>query len=748
MNIDQETLHSVASNYLAAGLCALPAIRAEKRPAVGRWKRYRNKLPTEAELSAWFANEPDAVCILCGSVSGNTEIIDFDAGGELFSAWCDRIPAELLERLVVERTPSGGFHVAYRCDTEICGNLKLAQRQNGGKVVTLIETRGEGGLFLCAPTPGYEVIQGDLCRPPLLSEAERDILLRTAWELNEYVPPVVDGSQHSPPVSQTSPLSVGQSNCLSNNADRPGDDFNHRGDVRAVLRKHGWALAQSGENEYWRRPGKASGWSATLKDGVFYIFSTNAAPFEPNRAYSPFAAYALLEHSGDYAAAASALRSEGYGSDATLSGDVDLTYLIGGDEGEGERPGPCVLDPGPFPEHLLRVPGFISEAIDYDLATATRPQPILALAGAICLQAVLAARKVRDERGNRTNLYCVGIAEAGAGKDHARKNNKKILFHAGLDGLEGNEELASDAGLVTAVEQQPAVLFQLDEFGRLLRTIGDPKKAPHLFNLLGTLMKLYSSADTIFRSKAYADAKRNKVIDQPCVSLYGTTVPEHFFESLTADSLSDGFVARLLVFESHSRPPRRYARQCDVPEPIIARARAWGTFQTSGNLNAEHPEPTVVPYIGEARQVFDAFAERIDVELARRDVDGRSLWTRAEEKACRLALAYACSVSHQHPEIDRAAAEWACELSEYLTRRTLFTAHEWIADGVFDGRQKRVLRVIRHAGRLTRNNLCIKTRWLSQRERHEVIENLKETRQIREIETQTKGRPRVEYEAR
>ena len=81
------------------------------------------------------------------------------------------------------------------------------------------------------------------------------------------------------------------------------------------LQRHGWALAKAGDNEYWRRPGKTSGWSATLKDGVFYVFSSSAAPFEQNRAYSPFSVYAMLEHGGDFAAAASALRGQGFGDD-------------------------------------------------------------------------------------------------------------------------------------------------------------------------------------------------------------------------------------------------------------------------------------------------------------------------------------------------------------------------------------------------------------------------------------------------
>ena len=183
----------------------------------------------------------------------------------------------------------------------------------------------------------------------------------------------------------------------------------------------------------------------------------------------------------------------------------------------------------------------MADVMAHNLATAHRPQPVLALAGAITLQAVLAGRKVRDERGNRTNLYAVGVAPSGAGKDHARKVSKNVLFHAGLDALEANEDLASDAGLVSALEINQASLFQFDEFGRFLRTIGDAKKAPHLYNVLTALMKLYSSADTVFKGKAYADAKRNKVIDRPCAVVYGTTVPEHFFESLTADALADGF---------------------------------------------------------------------------------------------------------------------------------------------------------------------------------------------------------------
>lgn len=316
------SLATAASAYQAGGLCVLPASKADKRPAIGSWKTYQQRLPTSDEVAAWFANPHSACCLVCGAVSGHLELIDFDCAGEAFASWSELVQVEapgLLDRLVVETSPSGGWHVVYRCAGPVGGNHKLAQRREDlegpaevvrfGKayqprqdregrwhiLLTTIETRGEGGLFLCAPSPGYQLMQGDFTDLPVLAPTERELLLRCAWTLNQVPPEVVDGQ-------------TGGSGRL-----RPGDDFNARGDLPELLRGHGWTLVRDGANQHWCRPGKTAGTSATLKDRVLYVFSSNAAPFEANRAYSPFAAYALLEHHGDYAGAARALRDGGYG---------------------------------------------------------------------------------------------------------------------------------------------------------------------------------------------------------------------------------------------------------------------------------------------------------------------------------------------------------------------------------------------------------------------------------------------------
>lgn len=327
-------LAATAHAYLGAGLCVLPADRIGKCPVLPSWKEFQSRCPTKEEIDEWFTAQIKALCLVCGSVSGNLEAIDFDAGGEMYEAWralVEENAPDLLDRLVIERTPSGGFHVAYRSQTPVSGNTKLAERRaetDGpeevticGKrlkprqdratgewsvTVTLIETRGEGGLFLCAPTPKYEVIQGDLAALPTITEDEREILLACASEFNEMPPEIIEAPRCSAAVN--------------GDGNRPGDDYNERGDVRELLVRHGWMLARGGKNEYWRRPGKDRGWSATLKDRVFYVHSTNAAPLRDRKGHPPFTLYALLEHDGDYSAAASALHAKGYG--VTTNGHV------------------------------------------------------------------------------------------------------------------------------------------------------------------------------------------------------------------------------------------------------------------------------------------------------------------------------------------------------------------------------------------------------------------------------------------
>lgn len=407
-------------------------------------------------------------------------------------------------------------------------------------------------------------------------------------------------------------------------------------------------------------------------------------------------------------------------------------------------------DPGPFPDRLLSVPGFVGDLAAFMVATAFRPQPVLALGAAIALMGTLTGRKVCDETNTRTNVYCLGVCPSGGGKERARQVNKEILFLAGAPEMAGPEGLASHAGLITAVEQQPAILFQLDEIGRLLRTLVEPGRSPHLYHIATNMMKLFTSSATVYVGDAYADARRNKVIHQPHACVYGTTVPQSLYEGLTAENVTDGFLSRVMIFESSSdRAPRQRPVIQSVPDDLVDFAHWWIEYQPGGNLAAENPSPTTITVSPSASAAFDALddhAEQTQLELG--DPLG-TLWTRATEKARKLALIRSCSRARESPEINEADAVWACDLSRYLTERLVYLASQWVAENPFDAKRKRVLRLISDAGEVgvTRSELYSRTRAFTTRERSEVLETLLLCGDVVEQKEQTGGAPRVRYVA-
>jgi hypothetical protein len=608
----------------------------------------------------------------------------------------------LVEKLTIERSQSGGRHVVYRCEAAIPGNRKLAQRmlaapdsnpiEYAGKrhvprkvgdqyevTLTLIETRGEGGLFLCAPTAGYVLEQGTFESVALLTEAERQILIQAALSLNEVLPTVASHPQ-------------------STGSGRPGDEFNERGDVREVLRRHGWQLVRRGKNECWRRPGKQDGWSATLQDNVFYVFSSNAAPFEPERAYAPFSVYALLEHAGDFAAAATALRAQGYGE--TNDNDVDLSRIVGVATLPQPSTPPVYTDPGVWPDVLFRVPGFVSEVMDHCLATAPYPNVPLAFCGALALQAILAGRKVRDPADNRTNLYVLALAYSSVGKDWPRKLNTTILHRVGMVDALG-EKFASGEGIQDSLLRTPSMLFQTDEIDGLLQSINKSQDARHE-NILGTLLTMYSAANSIFPMRRKAGKEAAGVIDQPCLVVYGTAIPTHYYAALSERMLTNGFFARMLIVESGKRSLGQEPGLIDPSARILETAQWWSDFTPgTGNLERFHPVPKIVEADTAARRLLTEARVVSEAEYsaaeARGDPVGTTVWGRVPEQIRKLALLYAVSGNHREPVIDATSVRWATEFILHQTRRMLFMAHNHVAENPFHGECLKLLRKLQEA---------------------------------------------------
>jgi putative DNA primase/helicase len=321
-----------ALRYRAAVLCPLPIRRdGSKAPAVGTWPdrdaRGKPRLPTEAELRQRFAAGP-GVAVAAGAVSRNLAVLDIEYP-DFFQALAELVEAEcpgLLEELPRVATPgkgdAPGTHLYFRSPAPLQSE-KLARltpeeaRRRAGdpKKTTAIEVKAEGGYVLAPGSPAcchergrcYEHVGGPFIEEaPVLTAEQVNVLLRAARSLTQVVAPsdVQDGPRDS------------------KNNGRPGDDFNVNGPPWEEILPDGWlpVATDSAGRVRWRRPGKDRGWSATTgcraTEGgheLFYCFTSNGEPFEENRAYSKFSAYALLHHGGDFKAAARELARQGYG---------------------------------------------------------------------------------------------------------------------------------------------------------------------------------------------------------------------------------------------------------------------------------------------------------------------------------------------------------------------------------------------------------------------------------------------------
>ena len=755
--------------YLASGLSVLPADRTRKCPSVASWKKFQERRPTEAEVDSWFRASDDAVCVVCGKVSGNLECIDFDCGGELFPKWAEALPQGLFDRLVIERTPSGGFHVSYRCAEPVCGNLKLAVGMRDGKRTTLIETRGEGGLILCAPSQGYALCQNDYASLPTLSEEERETLLDAAWKLNE----LAEEEQHEPPQQEHAPGAV-QPVAPCGTQVRPGDDFNARGDFRSLLQRHGWKplRATADGNEHWQRPGKkGDGTSATLKDGSFYVFSSNASPFEPGKSYSPFMAYALLEHGGDCAEAASALSREGYGSGPVQDASgIDWGGLL-------SRTPPAsapqaseteTKDPGELPERLLHVPGFIDEYVACAMASAPRPNRVISFCSALAFLSYAAGRKIVSDRNTLPNIYLVALANSGVGKDHPRKVAMTLAVETGIAGGLA-EDFKSGSGLEDALFLKPSILFQRDEIDTLFKILKMAKEE-NAETLMGRLLNIYGSSNGSIKlrslSMARAELLRMKkdmqangreedaapLVLNPYLTVFGTAVPQFFFEALDRRMLANGMVARCLILDAGRRGPRQRSAFITIPESLKEAVRTIRDYhgEDEGNLaGVTRPSMRLLTATDGANRMLDEIDERHDAlynECAeRRDLVPMAFWARATEKVIKLAMLYAISSNVKDPVITEDGVAWAEEFVRFLTEQALFMAQRYSYENPFDEKCQKAVRYLTEAGGEYDHGALLKRMHESKETFQQIMDTLVESGSVVAEWHPTGGRTRKTY---
>ena len=418
-------MKTMALAAIKAGMAPIP-IRAGGKVPLDRWTDDQHHPMDETEIPRRFRNGCN-LGIVCGAGSGNLECLDFD-NASLFQPLLDTLEAvnpSLRQKLTVwQETPSGGYHLLYRCSAPVGSNAVLAHGRNGKAA---IETRGQGGQFLVAPSRATSKQDGKQ-RPYILHGTLQAVPTITAEDvaLLHSIASSFDESGHQ----EQKRLPRNQGGTIS--GDRPGDRYNHVTDWNELLVRYGWrCLKTMGDRQHWQRPGKtgpeASGTLHPTKG--FWCFSTST-PLPTQQPLTPFAVFTYMEYGGDFVAAARALAAEH--TPAHPIGEQPPHPALAADP-TAALCAPCkpVQPPAPLPDHPAVAP-FEHDLLPDTLAPWVRdiaerlqcPPDFVAVAAMVAL-AVVVGRKVaiRPKRHDTwaviANLWALVIGRPGIMKTPA-----------------------------------------------------------------------------------------------------------------------------------------------------------------------------------------------------------------------------------------------------------------------------------------------------------------------------------------
>ncbi|WP_417849396.1 bifunctional DNA primase/polymerase [Thalassoglobus sp.] len=750
---DTPTPLEAAHEYVRRGWSVVPIPYKQKGAVIKGWEQFRL---TDEDLADYF-DQPANIGIILGDASRCLVDVDLDCA-EAIEIASKYLPATDSK---TGRLGAPHSHWWYYATDVVTGQHRDPQTND-----MLVELRGNGAQTVVGPSihpddgSQYEVLRGEpACVPAPMLTACVDALAKRVIEMRYGS----DGPQKKSETKNTKTATLSVVN------DRPQiDSLQIERRALAYLDKIPSAVSGQG------------GHSTTYTAAVALVHGFEIDPEQAlamllahyNPRCAPPWSEKELRHKVEDAAKKSHSRPRGWllehQFESLVDPGVNIQTIVAEAQGNRDDQSKIILknseqgtssdpvDPGPIPEKLLYIPGFVNDVMQFSLETAPYPNRPLAFVGAIALLGTLTGRKVREPGNIRTNVQILALASSGVGKDWPRKVNANILLHAGeARKLAGKS--ASGEGIEDRLIRHPVILKQDDEIDALFENMKDNKEVRYR-NQFGMLLELYGEAGgwRSIRDKAGCESG---LIHQPHLVLFGTTTPGEFYDSLSGKMLNKGLLARIISVEAGQRGNRRRANWTSPPENIIDTARSWSEFRPPGwgNLSEEssgEATPLIVPITQQALRQLDCFADECDstyraaAKLPNEPV--MAIWARAIEKTTQLALIYACSQHGIKPVIEPEAIDWASAFIRHTIQRTIFVLGKRFHESDFEQKCKQVLETLtdwyqQHGcDWMPFRDISRKHRW-PRREHDAVRETLVDQELIETDTLKTAGRPRLVY---
>ena len=147
-------VYEAALFYYGKGLSVIPLKHRSKEPII-KWAEYQGRVATIDEFKKWFEEKERNIAIICGRISGNLIVIDFD-NEEKFKWFIEEIVPKLPESLkfAISNTwivkTGKGYHIYLRVHED---PEEFAKRfRTKPRFIEGVDIKGEGGYVVAPPS--------------------------------------------------------------------------------------------------------------------------------------------------------------------------------------------------------------------------------------------------------------------------------------------------------------------------------------------------------------------------------------------------------------------------------------------------------------------------------------------------------------------------------------------------------------------------------------------------------------------
>ena len=347
-------------------------------------------------------------------------------------------------------------------------------------------------------------------------------------------------------------------------------------------------------------------------------------------------------------------------------------------------------------------PGLVGDIARFIYASAPRPVPEIALTAALGLMAGICGRAY-NVSATGLNQYILVLAPTGCGKESLAAGIEKIVeaatktVPAGAEFV-GPAEIASPQALAKYLASTARSFVSIvGEIGLKLEQLTSRSAGPADLGLRRMLLDLYnkSGQGNVLRSTIYSDKSNNTpLVQSPAFTLLGESTPERFYNVLSEDMVSEGFLPRFTIIEYHGdRPPMNKGHaDVEVPQDLSDKVAELMAYALSINQSGSVVNVGMTP---DAAALFDDFNEFCDAKInnASREVT-RHIWNRGHLKSMKLAALIAVGINPFDPRIDADTARWAIQLVSH-DAHNLLTKFEGGIVGLNSEETKQIHEVIK-----------------------------------------------------